>query len=140
MPRIQLASGVTSHLLTRSSRRSANYETESIRTQSFGVAVRTPRWLSVLAEATNSGDVSGWRQLRAWSRVVESRRARLAFVLISTLYRQMYANTGVATDSARVQRSARWARWMGHVCRRLFMGKPMLDSAVPGPTLEPAID
>ena len=29
-------------------------------------------------------------------------RARLAFVLISKLYRQMYANTGIATDSARV--------------------------------------
>ena len=28
-------------------------------------------------------------------------KARLAFVLISKLYRQMYANTGIATDSAR---------------------------------------
>ena len=33
---------------------------------------------------------------------VKSLRARLAFVLISKLYRQMYANTGIATDSARV--------------------------------------
>ena len=32
-------------------------------------------------------------------------RSRLAFVLISKLYRQMYANTGIATDSARVSRS-----------------------------------
>ena len=48
--------------------------------------------------------------------------ARVAFVLISKLYRQMYANTGIATDSARVARSARWARWMGMVCRRLFLG------------------
>ena len=28
---------------------------------------------------------------------------------VSQLYRQMYANTGIATDSARMQRSARWA-------------------------------
>ena len=34
----------------------------------------------------------------------KSLKARLAFVLISKLYRQMYANTGIATDSARVNR------------------------------------
>jgi hypothetical protein len=59
--------------------------------------------------------------------VVESTRARVAFVLISKLYRQMYANTGIATDSARVQRSTRWARLIGYACRRLFLGKPMPD-------------
>ena len=32
------------------------------------------------------------------------------FVLISKLYRQMYANTGIATDSARVSRANQWAR------------------------------
>ena len=37
---------------------------------------------------------------------VESLKSRLAFVLISKLYRQMYANTGIATDSARINRSA----------------------------------
>ena len=72
-----------------------------------------------------------WRQVWARSRVVESMKARLAFVLISKLYRQMYANTGIATDSARVQRSARWARWIGQACRRLFIGKPMPELAVP---------
>ena len=80
-----------------------------------------------------------WRQVWIRSRVVESIRARIAFVLISKLYRQMYANTGIATDSARVQRSARWARWIGHACRRLFLGKPMPDLAFPGEPLEPAI-
>ena len=35
------------------------------------------------------------------SRCVTSIKGRLAFVLISKLYRQMYANTGIATDSAR---------------------------------------
>jgi radical SAM superfamily enzyme YgiQ (UPF0313 family) len=80
-----------------------------------------------------------WRHVWIRSRVVESIRARIAFVLISKLYRQMYANTGIATDSARVQRSARWARWIGHGCRRLFLGKPMPDLALPG-ELEPAIN
>ena len=41
---------------------------------------------------------------------MKSLKARLAFVLISKIYRQMYANTGIATDSARVNRSAQWAR------------------------------
>lgn len=81
-----------------------------------------------------------FRQVWARSRVVESVRARLAFVLISKLYRQMYANTGIATDSARVQRSARWARWIGLACRRLFLGRPMPDLAVPGERLEPAVN
>jgi hypothetical protein len=66
--------------------------------------------------------------------------ARIAFVLISKMYRQMYANTGIATDSARVQRSTRWARWLGHACRRLFLGKPMPDLAMPGEQLEPAVN
>jgi hypothetical protein len=52
-------------------------------------------------------------------------------VLVSKLYRQMYANTGIATDSARVQRSRRWARWLGELCRRLFTAPPMPDLAVP---------
>jgi hypothetical protein len=37
-------------------------------------------------------------------------RARFAFVLMSRLYRQMYVNTGIATDSAWVAKSARRAR------------------------------
>jgi radical SAM superfamily enzyme YgiQ (UPF0313 family) len=73
-----------------------------------------------------------WRRVWARSRVVESVRGRIAFVLISKLYRQMYANTGIATDSARVQRSARRARWIGQACRPLFLGKPMPDLATPG--------
>jgi hypothetical protein len=64
---------------------------------------------------------SSWRNIWQRSRVVESVRARIAFVLISKLYRQMYANSGIATDSARVRRSARWARWIGHACRGLFL-------------------
>jgi tRNA A37 methylthiotransferase MiaB len=80
----------------------------------------------------------GWAQVWRRSRVVESLQARLAFVLISKLYRQMYAGTGIATDSARVQRSARWARLIGAVCRKLFLGKPMPELAVPVAPVLPA--
>jgi len=69
-----------------------------------------------------------------WSRsqgAVSSLKARLAFVLISKIYRQMYANTGIATDSARVNRSAQWARLMAIPCRRLFAGRPMPELRIP---------
>jgi radical SAM superfamily enzyme YgiQ (UPF0313 family) len=59
-------------------------------------------------------------------------KARLAFVLISKLYRQMYANKGISTDSARVHRSAQWARWLAKPCRRLFAGRPMPMYVFPG--------
>ena len=68
-----------------------------------------------------------WRR----STCVRSLRARIAFVLISKLYRQMYASTGIATDSARVAKSARRARWLAAVTRRLFMAKPMPELADP---------
>jgi hypothetical protein len=68
-----------------------------------------------------------WRR----SRVVRSWRGRLAFMLISKLYRQMYANTGITADSARHQRSVRVARWMARPCQRLFSGAPMPDLDVP---------
>jgi radical SAM superfamily enzyme YgiQ (UPF0313 family) len=52
-------------------------------------------------------------------------RARLAFIFISKLYRQMYASTGITTDSARRNRANKWARLIAGPCRRLFQGKPM---------------
>lgn len=66
---------------------------------------------------------------RIWarSRCTPTLRARLAFVLISKLYRQMYANTGIATDSARVNRANRWARLIAKPCRRLFTARPLPD-------------
>ncbi|MBS1849543.1 MAG: B12-binding domain-containing radical SAM protein [Acidobacteria bacterium] len=71
------------------------------------------------------------------SRFIKSSRGRLAFVLISKIYRQMYADTGIATDSARVTWSGRWARWLAKPCRRLFAGTPMPELQVPqaGPPL-----
>jgi radical SAM superfamily enzyme YgiQ (UPF0313 family) len=74
-----------------------------------------------------------WRRVWARSHVVESMRSRIMFVMISKLYRQMYANTGIATDSARVHRSAQWVRWVGPLCHRLFIGNPMPDLAIPAP-------
>jgi radical SAM superfamily enzyme YgiQ (UPF0313 family) len=70
---------------------------------------------------------------RIWDRssCVRSVRARLAFVLISKLYRQMYANTGIATDSARVARSAKRARLIARAARRLFVTSPMPGLQVP---------
>ena len=59
------------------------------------------------------------------SRCTTNLSARLGFILLSKLYRQMYASTGIATDSARRNRATRWARWIAKPCRRLFMGKPM---------------
>jgi radical SAM superfamily enzyme YgiQ (UPF0313 family) len=69
-----------------------------------------------------------WRRSRG---TVTSLRARLAFLLISKIYRQMYANTGLATDSARATRSAQWARLMAVPCRRLFAGRPMPGLEMP---------
>jgi hypothetical protein len=70
---------------------------------------------------------------RIWarSRCVRTVKARLAFVLISKLYRQMYANTGIATDSARVSRANQWARLIARPCRRLFAARPMPELQIP---------
>src|SRR5215213_5058104 len=68
-----------------------------------------------------------------WQRssCVKSLKARLAFVLLSKLYRQMYANTGITTDSARVARSAKRARVLARLARRLFVAKPMPELMEP---------
>jgi hypothetical protein len=76
-------------------------------------------------------DFYSLRSIWMRSRFIESLRARLAFVLISKIYRQMYADTGIATDSARVSCSARWARWLAKPCRRLFAAAPMPHLEVP---------
>ena len=68
-----------------------------------------------------------------WKRasVAPNLRARLAFVFVSKLYRQMYANTGIATDSARRSKANRWARWIAAVCQRLFQATPMPELGIP---------
>jgi radical SAM superfamily enzyme YgiQ (UPF0313 family) len=66
-------------------------------------------------------------------------RARLAFIFISKLYRQMYASTGIATDSARRNRANQWARWLAVPCRKLFQGNPMPDLQVPPRHVDPML-
>jgi hypothetical protein len=73
----------------------------------------------------------GWHSIWKRSSFIKSSRGRLAFVLISRIYRTMYADTGIATDSARVTWSARWTRWMAKPCRALFAGTPMPNLEVP---------
>jgi hypothetical protein len=65
------------------------------------------------------------------SRCVSSIRGRLAFLFISKLYRQMYAGTGIATDSARQNRARFWARLLAKPCQRLFQAKPLPNLQVP---------
>jgi radical SAM superfamily enzyme YgiQ (UPF0313 family) len=65
-------------------------------------------------------------------------RARLAFVFISKLYRQMYASTGIATDSARRHRATAWAKRIAKVTRRFFKAPPMPDLQVPGARPSPS--
>jgi hypothetical protein len=71
------------------------------------------------------------------SRCVSSIRARLAFLFVSKLYRQMYAGTGIATDSARQSRARFWARVLAKPCRRLFQAKPMPTLEIPARSRRP---
>lgn len=65
------------------------------------------------------------------SRCTPNLKARLAFIFISKLYRQMYATTGIATDSARKSRANRWARRLAKLCRRLFQANRMPELRMP---------
>jgi radical SAM superfamily enzyme YgiQ (UPF0313 family) len=57
--------------------------------------------------------------------------SRIAFIFLSKLYRQMYAGTGISTDSARRKKSKAWARWTARQCKKLFRAKPMPELAGP---------
>ena len=76
-------------------------------------------------------DFYGLQQIWRRSACVTSVKGRLAFLLVSKLYRQMYANTGISSDSARRSTSVRWARWLSRPCRRLFAGTPMPQLQTP---------
>jgi len=62
-------------------------------------------------------------------------RARIAFVFISKLYRQMYAGTGISTDSARRKKAKTGARWLAKHTRKMFQSEPMPE--LPMPVWEP---
>ncbi len=72
-----------------------------------------------------------------WQRsaCVKSLKSRIAFMLLSRLYRQMYAGTGISTDSARRRKAKSSARWIAQQVRKIFQAKPMPELLYP--TWEP---
>jgi len=72
-----------------------------------------------------------WRSIWKRSACTPSLKSRIAFMFLSKLYRQMYAGTGISTDSARRKKSKAWARWSAHQCKKLFQAKPMPELASP---------
>ena len=89
------------------------------------------------AEEIRSRTQGVWDNFYSWGSIwdrssfIKSSKGRLAFILISRIYRHMYADTGIATDSARVTWSGRWTRLMAKPCQRLFAGTPMPHLEVP---------
>ncbi len=73
----------------------------------------------------------GWGPVWKRSACCPNITSRIAFIFLSKLYRQMYAGTGISTDSARRKKSKRWARWTARQCKRLFQAKPMPELAGP---------
>lgn len=76
-----------------------------------------------------------WRAVWERSACTPTLRARIAFIFLSKLYRQMYAGTGISTDSARRKKAKQWARWMARQCKRLFQASPMPE--LPQPQWQP---
>ena len=82
-----------------------------------------------------------WDRFYTWSAIWDRSactptiRARIGFIFLSKLYRQMYAGTGISTDSARRRKAQKWARWTARQCKRLFRASPMPD--LPQPQWEP---
>ena len=79
-----------------------------------------------------------WDRFYNWSAIwqrsactPESDARRIAFMFLSKLYRQMYAGTGISTDSARRKKSKSWARWTARQCKKLFQAKPMPELQSP---------
>jgi len=75
-----------------------------------------------------------WPNVWKRSACTPSLSARIAFMFLSKLYRQMYAGTGISTDSARRKKAKASARWMARQCKRLFQAKPMPE--LPSPRWE----
>jgi radical SAM superfamily enzyme YgiQ (UPF0313 family) len=72
-----------------------------------------------------------WPSIWQRSACTPTLRARVAFMFLSKLYRQMYAGTGISTDSARRKKSKSWARWTAKQCRKLFAATPMPELQSP---------
>ena len=72
-----------------------------------------------------------WGSIWQRSACTPTLRARVAFMLLSKLYRQMYAGTGISTDSARRKKSKKWARWTVKQTSRIFKSAPMPELRSP---------
>ena len=72
-----------------------------------------------------------WPAIWERSACTPTLKARVAFMFLSKLYRQMYAGTGISTDSARKKKSKAWARWTASQCHKLFVAKPMPELGSP---------
>lgn len=73
------------------------------------------------------GTAAVWKR----SGCIKSMKGRLAFVMLSKLYRQMYAGTGISTDSARRKKAKRSARWLVKQTARIFRSSPMPELQSP---------
>jgi hypothetical protein len=72
-----------------------------------------------------------WGAIWQRSACTPNLRSRIAFMFLSKLYRQMYAGTGISTDSARRKKSKAWAKWTAKQCKKLFQAKPMPELPSP---------
>ena len=72
-----------------------------------------------------------WRSVWKRSACTPTLKARVAFVLLSKLYRQMYAGTGISTDSARRKKAKTMARFMVKQTSKIFRSKPMPELQSP---------
>jgi radical SAM superfamily enzyme YgiQ (UPF0313 family) len=79
-----------------------------------------------------------WNSIWKRSSCTPNLRARLGFIFLSKLYRQMYAGTGISTDSARRRKAKRWARWTARQCKKLFRADPMPGLKTPDWNTAPA--
>jgi len=86
-----------------------------------------------------------WDQFYSWPNIWKrsaccpNLSARFAFMFLSKLYRQMYAGTGISTDSARRKKAKASARWMARQCKKLFQAKPMPELPSPRWEVGPAV-
>jgi radical SAM superfamily enzyme YgiQ (UPF0313 family) len=80
-----------------------------------------------------------WGSIWKRSACTPTFRARLGFIFLSKLYRQMYAGTGISTDSARRKKAKKWARWTARQCKKLFQAKPMPELQGPNWQTSPAM-
>jgi radical SAM superfamily enzyme YgiQ (UPF0313 family) len=81
-----------------------------------------------------------WNSIWKRSACTPNLRARLGFIFLSKLYRQMYAGTGISTDSARRKKAKKWARWTARQCKKLFRADPMPGLQTPDWNVAPSTE